>query len=114
LKPTKRIPAATTPTRRPPTGAKHPAALLRRFAPALIVLFIGLVALPAFGQDISIDFGDDATLTERAIQLIGIITILSDSIHSDGIGQARFACPSPKGAAQSGRALSLSSGASGC
>jgi flagellar biosynthetic protein FliP len=31
----------------------------------------------AFGQDISVDFGDDATLTERAIQLIGLITILA-------------------------------------
>ncbi|WP_223214287.1 MULTISPECIES: flagellar type III secretion system pore protein FliP [Devosia] len=28
-------------------------------------------------QDLSIDFGDDATLTERAIQLIGLITLLS-------------------------------------
>ncbi len=28
-------------------------------------------------QDISIDFGDDATLTERAVQLIGLITILA-------------------------------------
>ena len=31
----------------------------------------------AFGQDISIDFGDDATLTERAVQLIGLVTLLS-------------------------------------
>ncbi len=31
----------------------------------------------AFGQDISIDFGDDATLTERAVQLVGLITLLS-------------------------------------
>lgn len=29
------------------------------------------------GQDLSIDFGDDTTLTERAIQLIGLITLLS-------------------------------------
>ncbi len=28
-------------------------------------------------QDISIDFGDETTLTERAIQLIGLITLLS-------------------------------------
>src|SRR5690606_7064124 len=28
-------------------------------------------------QDLSIDFGDDTTLTERAIQLIGLITLLS-------------------------------------
>ncbi|GHA14596.1 flagellar biosynthetic protein FliP [Devosia pacifica] len=31
----------------------------------------------AFGQDISVDFGDDGTLTERAIQLIGLLTVLS-------------------------------------
>jgi flagellar biosynthesis protein FliP len=31
----------------------------------------------AFGQDISIDFGDDATLTERAVQLVGLVTLLS-------------------------------------
>lgn len=29
------------------------------------------------GQDLSIDFGDNTTLTERAIQLIGLITLLS-------------------------------------
>ncbi len=31
----------------------------------------------ALGQDISINFGDDASLTERAVQLIGLITLLS-------------------------------------
>jgi len=31
----------------------------------------------AFGQDLSIDFGDETSLTERAIQLIGLITLLS-------------------------------------
>lgn len=38
-----------------------------------------LLALTAHGhaQDLSIDFGDDTTLTERAIQLIGLITLLS-------------------------------------
>lgn len=34
-------------------------------------------ALGAQAQDLSIDFGDDTTLTERAIQLIGLITLLS-------------------------------------
>ncbi|HZY67996.1 MAG TPA: flagellar type III secretion system pore protein FliP [Devosia sp.] len=29
------------------------------------------------GQDISIDFGDDTTLTERAVQLVGLITVLA-------------------------------------
>ena len=41
------------------------------------LLAFGLIALPAFGQDISIDFGDDATLTERAVQLVGIVTVLA-------------------------------------
>lgn len=36
-----------------------------------------LFVFPAFAQDISIDFDDQTTLTERAVQLIGIITILS-------------------------------------
>ncbi|MEQ1769967.1 MAG: flagellar type III secretion system pore protein FliP [Devosia sp.] len=31
----------------------------------------------ALGQDVSIDFGDDATLTERAVQLVGLITVLA-------------------------------------
>jgi flagellar biosynthetic protein FliP len=31
----------------------------------------------AFGQDVSISFGDDATLTERAVQLIGLVTVLA-------------------------------------
>lgn len=31
----------------------------------------------AYGQDISIDFGNDATLTERAVQLIGLVTVLA-------------------------------------
>jgi len=34
-------------------------------------------AAPAFAQDISIDFGEGNTVTERAIQLVAIITILS-------------------------------------
>lgn len=46
-----------------------------------------LVALPiaialgtlgqAFAQDISIDFGDGNSLTERAVQMVGLITVLS-------------------------------------
>lgn len=39
-------------------------------------LLIGL-ATQVNAQELSIDFGDDATLTERAIQLIGLITLLS-------------------------------------
>ncbi|WP_422394813.1 flagellar type III secretion system pore protein FliP [Pelagibacterium nitratireducens] len=49
---------------------------------AALVLALGLAAvllLPATGiaQDISIDFGDETTLTERAIQMIALITILA-------------------------------------
>ncbi|HEY9009939.1 MAG TPA: flagellar type III secretion system pore protein FliP [Devosia sp.] len=44
---------------------------------ALALLAALLIPSLAFGQDISIDFGDDATLTERAVQLVGLITLLS-------------------------------------
>ena len=50
----------------------------------VLLLGLGLAAaslliLPAtgFAQDISIDFGDETTLTERAIQLIALITVLA-------------------------------------
>lgn len=33
--------------------------------------------MAVFGQDISIDFGDDTSLTERAVQLIALITVLA-------------------------------------
>ncbi|MEM8811772.1 MAG: flagellar type III secretion system pore protein FliP [Pseudomonadota bacterium] len=36
-----------------------------------------LFAAPALAQDISIDFGNENSLTERAVQLIGLITVLS-------------------------------------
>nr|WP_244505105.1 flagellar type III secretion system pore protein FliP [Pelagibacterium luteolum] len=36
-----------------------------------------LSAQAGFAQDISIDFGDETTLTERAIQIIALITILA-------------------------------------
>lgn len=42
-----------------------------------IMLVGSLIAFPALAQDISVDFGDQTTLTERAVQLVGIITILS-------------------------------------
>ncbi|MEO6394644.1 MAG: flagellar type III secretion system pore protein FliP [Devosia sp.] len=48
------------------------------------LLLLTLVALAAiltprfaFGQDVSIDFGDDSTLTQRAVQLVGLITVLA-------------------------------------
>ncbi|WP_244639987.1 flagellar type III secretion system pore protein FliP [Devosia pacifica] len=43
----------------------------------VFVVVLALVPQLAFGQDISVDFGDDGTLTERAIQLIGLLTVLS-------------------------------------
>jgi len=52
----------------------------RRYLPWLgLTVALGLVFAPslAFGQELSIDFGDETTLTERAIQLIGLITLLS-------------------------------------
>ena len=50
-----------------------------RLAPlaGLLVLALALVPTLAFGQDVSIDFGDDTTITERAVQIIGLITLLS-------------------------------------
>src|SRR5690348_1132011 len=45
----------------------------------LAVLVFGLVLLPgvAAAQDISVNFGNDTTLTQRAVQLVGLITILA-------------------------------------
>ncbi len=44
-----------------------------------LALVFGLLLIPsvAFAQNVTIDFGDDATLTERAIQLIGLVSILA-------------------------------------
>ena len=53
---------------------------LKRLQPWVALAAIALVALTpglASAQELSIDFGDDTTLTERAIQLIGLITVLS-------------------------------------
>jgi flagellar biosynthetic protein FliP len=46
---------------------------------AATLVSVGLILVPGIGlgQDISIDFGEDSALSERAIQLIGLITILS-------------------------------------
>ena len=61
-------------TARPTTGkwswAKR-ALTLVGFLAAIILTSL------AFGQDISINFGDDSTITERAVQLVGLITLLS-------------------------------------
>lgn len=51
---------------------------LKLSAACFAVMFVGsLIAFPALAQDISVDFGDQTTLTERAVQLIAIITVLS-------------------------------------
>jgi flagellar biosynthetic protein FliP len=69
---------------RPDTRATEPRrAAASRIALALcgglfvLGLIVAILPSGAFGQDVSIDFGDDATLTERAVQLIGLITVLA-------------------------------------
>ena len=62
------------------TGTEAAPTRLRRLAPYAAVTALALLALTpslAFGQDVSIDFGDDTTITERAVQIIGLITLLS-------------------------------------
>ncbi len=46
-------------------------------AALLATAVLWMMPAGALAQGISIDFGDDATLTERAVQLIGLITLLS-------------------------------------
>src|SRR5262245_37411622 len=62
------------------TGAtsRPTATSLRRVLLCFFVFIAGaLIATAAFAQDVSINFGDDATLTERAVQIIGLITVLA-------------------------------------
>ena len=61
---------ATSPVDRRRLGFRHLLALS---------LFLGATLLPgiAGAQDISVNFGDNTTLTQRAIQLIGLLTVLS-------------------------------------
>ena len=69
---------STVITRQP--GNKAAPSHLRRLAPYAGIAALVLLALTpslAFGQDVSIDFGDDTTITERAVQIIGLITLLS-------------------------------------
>ncbi|MEO8756482.1 MAG: flagellar type III secretion system pore protein FliP [Devosia sp.] len=52
----------------------------RRFSRALLFAVIAaaiLVPTAALAQDVSISFGDNTTLTERAVQLVGLITVLA-------------------------------------
>ncbi|ODT75460.1 MAG: flagellar biosynthetic protein FliP [Pelagibacterium sp. SCN 64-44] len=60
-------------------GADRARGSRRRYWLPLLIGGGLLLALSAgaSAQDLSIDFGDDTTLTERAIQLIGLITLLS-------------------------------------
>jgi flagellar biosynthetic protein FliP len=60
----------------PATGAER-ARLSRPLLYALLAVTLLLVPSVALGQDISVDFGDDTTLTERAVQLVGLITVLA-------------------------------------
>jgi len=62
-------------TARQTTAPDH--AGLRRVLTLVALLAAIVVPTLALGQDISINFGDDATITERAVQLVGLITLLS-------------------------------------
>ena len=44
-----------------------------------LIAFLGFALTPhlAFAQNISVNFGDNTTLTQRAVQLVGLITLLS-------------------------------------
>lgn len=63
-----------------PTGtdaAPSPRRRLASYAGIVALVLLALTPSLALGQDVSIDFGDDTTLTERAVQIIGLITLLS-------------------------------------
>ena len=49
----------------------------RRALVAGLVALAVLIPTAALAQDISVNFGNDTTLTQRAVQLIGLITLLS-------------------------------------
>ena len=51
---------------------------LRKYGTAFALLIVALIAAtPAAAQDISINFGQGAGLTERVIQLIALLTVIS-------------------------------------
>ncbi len=68
-----------TRTRQPARKTSPRRAIALRAALAIALGLATVLLLPAtgFAQDISIDFGDETTLTERAIQMIALITILA-------------------------------------
>jgi len=51
----------------------------RRRLLLLTAITLAAIALPTvtFAQDISVNFGDNTTLTQRAVQLVGLITVLA-------------------------------------
>ena len=76
------VPAsACTPRAAPPPAAPPPAAPSRapvaKRAFGVAVFLSALFALPASAQDIAINFGPGTGLTERAVQMVGLITVLS-------------------------------------
>ena len=51
---------------------------IRKHATALAIIIVSLAAaVPAAAQDISINFGQGAGLTERVIQLVALLTVIS-------------------------------------
>ena len=62
-----------------PTSPRTPAERVALRRVLTLLAFLAAIIVPglAFGQDISINFGDDATVTERAVQLVGLVTLLS-------------------------------------
>jgi flagellar biosynthetic protein FliP len=56
--------------------APEPRRRHRAFVFSLVALAV-LIPTAALAQDISVNFGNDTTLTQRAVQLIGLITLLS-------------------------------------
>ena len=55
----------------------HGAACVRLATAAVALFVLALTALPAAAQDFSINFGQGTGLTERVIQLIALLTVLS-------------------------------------
>ena len=58
-----------------PPAPRH--ARLKHLVALSVLLIVVLVPGAALAQDISVNFGDNTTLTERAVQLIGLLTVLS-------------------------------------
>ena len=62
-------------------GASRPASWRKRAAMACLAALAGAalaaLALPAMAQTLSLDLGQGGGVTERALQLIAVITVLS-------------------------------------